>query len=227
MSKDSGNSTLLIFVVIIVLVLGGIGLYMVFNSTPVSETTETGDSSEEAMENDDAMMENDDAMMMEEESHSDDRMMEDDDSMMMEEDLATIAATASSTTDLSTLVTALDAAGLVPTFADETASFTVLAPTNQAFANIQETVDALLQDPTGQLTTVLQYHVISGMVMSTDLTDGMVVPTLAGQELTVNVNGSIVTFTDVNGNVSTVTAADVKASNGIVHIIDTVLVPQL
>jgi hypothetical protein len=84
----------------------------------------------------------------------------------------------------------------------------------------QETVDALLADPTGDLTQILLYHVLGDKVMSTEISDGMSAPTLQGDDLTFGVSDAGVT---VNG--AAILAVDVAASNGVIHVIDTVLMP--
>lgn len=127
------------------------------------------------------------------------------------------------TDDLSTLVDAVTAADLVTTLQGD-GPFTVLAPTNAAFADIQDTVDTLLlPENQAQLADVLTYHVISGDVMSTDLSDGQVVEALNGGTLTVVIEDGNVFFEDETGERSQVVTADVEASNGVVHIIDRVL----
>lgn len=120
-----------------------------------------------------------------------------------------------------TLVSAVEQAGLVETLKGE-GPFTVFAPTDDAFAAVpQETMDALLADPEGALKDVLTYHVVSGKVMSTDLSDGMMVDTVNGAQLKVTIgeDGSVMI-----GD-ATVTSADIETSNGVIHVIDTVLVP--
>jgi uncharacterized surface protein with fasciclin (FAS1) repeats len=101
--------------------------------------------------------------------------------------------------------------------------FTVFAPLNSAFDAISETVDMLDAD---QLSRVLLYHVASGNVRSTDLSDGQVVDSLNdGLTFTVNIDGSV-TITDVNGGVSTVVLTDVQGTNGVIHVLDTVIIPN-
>ena len=121
-----------------------------------------------------------------------------------------------------TLVAAVSAAGLVETLMGD-GPFTVFAPTNSAFAALPEgTVESLLQEENkDQLTAVLTYHVVAGNVMSGDLSDGQVVTTLQGQELTVSIKDGKVM---ING--ATVVAADLAGSNGVVHVIDAVLLPK-
>ena len=126
------------------------------------------------------------------------------------------------TDDLSTLVAALDAADLVTTFCGE-GEFTVFAPTNDAFAALPEgTVEALLEDIPA-LTAILTYHVLAGVVPSSVITgsaDAIVAETLNGADITASV---------VDGNVmindAMVIIADIEASNGVVHVIDAVLLP--
>jgi uncharacterized surface protein with fasciclin (FAS1) repeats len=138
-----------------------------------------------------------------------------------EEPSQTIAEIATADSDLSTLVTALEAAELVDVVADENANLTVFAPTNAAFAEIEDTVNTLLEpENQADLQNVLQYHVVDGAAFSGDLSDGQVIETLNGETLTVEIRDG-----DVFINDAQVVIADVEASNGVVHVIDTVLVP--
>lgn len=111
----------------------------------------------------------------------------------------------------------------------DAAPFTVFAPTNAAFADfLTEMNFASLADiPADVLASVLSYHVVSGAnVRSSDLTDGMMVTTLEGGQFTVNL-GDAVTITDEKDRTATVIAADVQANNGVIHVLDTVLMPEL
>lgn len=138
-----------------------------------------------------------------------------------------IVATAIGTESLSTLVTAVKAAGLVETLQGE-GPFTVFAPTNDAFAKLPAgTVDTLLKpENVEQLKGVLTYHVVSGKVLSKDLQNGQVVKTVNGQNLTVEITDGMVFLVDANGGKAKVTTADVEAKNGVVHIIDAVVLPK-
>jgi uncharacterized surface protein with fasciclin (FAS1) repeats len=132
----------------------------------------------------------------------------------------TIAAVASGNADLSTLVAALTAGDLVTTL-EGTGPYTVFAPTNAAFSDIQSTVDTLLEPGNKtDLQQVLTYHVVPGTYTAADLKDGQKLKTVEGQDLTVSVKDGVVKVND-----ATVEAADVNASNGVVHVINKVLVP--
>ncbi len=121
-----------------------------------------------------------------------------------------------------TLVAALEAAGLVETLSGE-GEFTVFAPVDEAFAALPEgTVEALLQDPDGALTNVLLYHVVSGTVKAEDVVGLEAAPTLQGQNITIAVDGDGQVF--LNGTVKVI-ITDIVASNGVVHVIDAVLLP--
>jgi uncharacterized surface protein with fasciclin (FAS1) repeats len=132
----------------------------------------------------------------------------------------TIVGVASSNPDFSTLVAAVQAAGLAETLSAP-GPYTVFAPTNEAFEALPAgLVDALLLPENKEvLTQILTYHVVEGEVMSADVQPGKV-PTVEGEDLTIKVNDGTVT---VNG--ATVEAVDVEASNGVIHVIDEVLVP--
>ena len=118
-----------------------------------------------------------------------------------------------------TLETAVIAAGLAGTLSGD-GPFTVFAPTDAAFANVPaETLDAVLADP-ALLTAILTYHVVGSTALSTDLMDGMAVTTLNGADVTVTINMDGVFINDAQ-----VTVADIVADNGVVHVIDAVLLP--
>jgi uncharacterized surface protein with fasciclin (FAS1) repeats len=128
-----------------------------------------------------------------------------------------IVDTAVAAGNFKTLVTALKAADLVTTLKGK-GPYTVFAPTDEAFAKILKAdLDALLANKE-KLTAVLTYHVVSGNVMAKDVKAGDVA----------TVNGKTIKITTDNGvvvNTSKVTATDIKASNGVIHVIDTVLMP--
>jgi uncharacterized surface protein with fasciclin (FAS1) repeats len=129
-----------------------------------------------------------------------------------------IVDTAIAAGSFKTLVTAVQAAGLVDTLKSK-GPFTLFAPTDEAFAKIPKAdLDALLKDK-AKLTAVLTYHVVAGKVMSKDIMPGQV-KTVQGGELTIATTGGVT----VNG--AKVTAADVVADNGVIHVIDTVLMPK-
>jgi uncharacterized surface protein with fasciclin (FAS1) repeats len=131
----------------------------------------------------------------------------------------TIVEVASSNPDFSTLVAAVKAAGLVETLSG-TGPFTVFAPTDEAFAALPAgLLDKLLLPANKEtLTKILTYHVIPAKVMAADVTAGEV-KTVEGSEITIATDGG------VKVDEATVTATDVEASNGVIHVIDQVLVP--
>lgn len=131
-----------------------------------------------------------------------------------------IVETATAAGSFTTLLAAVEAAGLVDTLNGE-GPFTVFAPTDEAFAALPEgTVEGLLADiPT--LTAILTYHVVPGAVMSTDLSDGMMATTVQGSDVTIGTMGGVT----VNG--ANVVAADIEASNGVIHVIDAVILPTM
>jgi uncharacterized surface protein with fasciclin (FAS1) repeats len=121
----------------------------------------------------------------------------------------------------STLVTAVTEAGLVETLSGE-GPFTVFAPTNDAFDKLPEgALEDLLANP-DELRKVLTYHVVSGEVKAADVVKLTKATTVQGQEISISVDGEMV---KLNGN-TTVTATDIAASNGVIHVIDSVLLPQ-
>jgi uncharacterized surface protein with fasciclin (FAS1) repeats len=133
---------------------------------------------------------------------------------------ANIVAVAQDTPDLSTLVKAVGAAGLVETL-EEPGPYTVFAPTNQAFDALGGTLDTLLEPQNkAELAEILTYHVVPGELTSSELSDGQKLKTVQGGALEVRIADGAVT---VNG--AKVAIPDVEASNGVVHVIDEVLTP--
>ncbi len=124
--------------------------------------------------------------------------------------------------DHTTLVAAVTAAGLVETLSG-TGPFTIFAPTNAAFAALPAgTVENLLKPESKEmLTGILTYHVVAGNVMAADLTDGQIVKTLNGQDLKVSIKDGKVMINGAN-----VVAADLAGSNGVIHVVDSVLMPK-
>ncbi|WP_095588780.1 fasciclin domain-containing protein [Actibacterium ureilyticum] len=132
-----------------------------------------------------------------------------------------IVDTAAGSEDFETLVAAVQAAGLVDTLKGE-GPFTVFAPTDDAFAALPEgTLEDLLKpENKDQLVSILTYHVVPGKVMSTDLSDDMMAATVQGGEVMIDLDNGVMV------NDATVTAADIEASNGVIHVIDKVILPQ-
>ena len=133
-----------------------------------------------------------------------------------------IVDTAVNAEGFETLVAAVEAAGLVETLKGE-GPFTVFAPTDEAFAALPEgTVeDLLLPENKDQLTAILTYHVVPGKVMSGDLSDGMTAATVEGSEVTIMTEGGVMV------NDATVVQPDIEASNGVIHVIDKVIMPDI
>ncbi len=144
-----------------------------------------------------------------------------------------IVEAAVATPDLSTLVTAVKAAGLVDTLASP-GPFTVFAPTNAAFGKLPAgTVETLVKpENKGTLTTVLTYHVVAGTFDSKAIAAAIksgngkaTLTTVQGQKLTASMYGDKLIVTDAKGGKSTVALADLRQKNGVVHVIDSVLMP--
>jgi uncharacterized surface protein with fasciclin (FAS1) repeats len=144
-----------------------------------------------------------------------------------------IVDNASNSKDHTTLVAAVKAAGLVETLKGK-GPFTVFAPTNEAFAKLPAgTVDTLVKPESKKtLTKILTYHVVAGDVSSTELVkmikagNGKAsLKTVEGEAITAMLTGDSVTLKDAKGGTAKVTIADVKQSNGVIHVIDSVLMP--
>ena len=131
-----------------------------------------------------------------------------------------IVDTAAGNSDFETLVAAVQAAGLVDTLKGD-GPFTVFAPTDDAFAEIGSTVEELLKpENIDTLTAVLTYHVVPGKVMSTDLSDDMMAATVQGEEITIDLDNGVMV------NDANVVTADIETSNGVIHVIDKVILPK-
>ncbi|MDX5357794.1 MAG: fasciclin domain-containing protein [Rhodobacterales bacterium] len=133
-----------------------------------------------------------------------------------------IVDTAVGAGSFTTLVAAVQAAGLVDTLKGA-GPFTVFAPTDEAFAKLPAgTVDDLLKpENKAKLTAILTYHVVPGKVMSGDLTNGMKAATVQGAEVTIMTDGG------VKVNEASVVTPDIAASNGVIHVIDSVIMPPM
>ena len=133
-----------------------------------------------------------------------------------------LVETAAGNDAFKTLVAAVKAAGLVETLAGK-GPFTVFAPTNEAFAKLPEgTVESLLKpENKDKLISVLTYHVVPGKIMSKDIKPSQMVKTVNGQQVSIKFSYGKVSVDGAN-----VTAADVEADNGVIHVIDTVILPK-
>ena len=134
-----------------------------------------------------------------------------------------IVDTAVGAGQFNTLVAAVKAADLVETLQGD-GPFTIFAPTNEAFAKLPEgTVESLLKpENKDKLISVLTYHVVPGKVMSKDIKPSQMVKTVNGQQVSIKLS-----YGKVSVDGATVTAADVEADNGVIHVIDQVLLPNL
>lgn len=143
-----------------------------------------------------------------------------DESEAAEPEMMNIVETAMADDNLSTLVTAIETASLVEALSAE-GPLTVFAPTNDAFKMLPEGKLEELMNDSEALGTVLTYHVAEGKIVSEDLSDGMMIPTLQGENLTISITDEGVMVND-----AMVVQADVECSNGVIHKIDAVLMPE-
>jgi len=128
--------------------------------------------------------------------------------------------------DHTTLVAAVKAAGLVETL-ESKGPFTVFAPTNTAFGKLPAgTVETLVKpENKATLTKILTYHVVPGKLAASDLKDGMKLKTAEGEQLSVKLQDGKVWIVDAKGGTAMVTISNVNQSNGVIHVVDTVLMP--
>lgn len=174
-------------------------------------------------------------MRMEREKDSLMKVEADNQARMAEMEANSIAAKAMGNSDLSTLVSALQAADLAQTLKSE-GEYTVFAPTNEAFNKVPKaTLDNLMKpENKEQLQGLLKYHVLQGKMNAADVlakikeaNNKLDVTTLNGEVLTLSEKGGKVMIKDAKGNMATVTSADMDASNGVVHVVDKVLMPKM
>lgn len=194
------KTSIIILVVAIIVVVGGAAIY-------------------KASDNQKTVM-NDDNMMKDDKIAAEEGVMVGGAMMVPSKDIVDNAVNANNVT---TLVVAVKAAGLVETLKGP-GPFTVFAPTNAAFEKLPAgTVETLLKaENKGQLVDILTYHVVAGAYTSADLTDGLVLTSVEGKKLTITrVDGKVM----VNGS-AMVETADVISSNGVTHVIDSVLMPK-
>lgn len=139
-----------------------------------------------------------------------------EESIVSEKNIVELASEAG---NFSTLIAAIEAAGLVETLSS--GEYTVLAPTDEAFAKLPEgTLNALLEDKE-RLTRILKYHLISGKVLSSEVAKLSTSQTVLGQNVNIKNDDGVITIND-----SSVIGADLQAKNGLIHVIDTVLIPE-
>lgn len=142
--------------------------------------------------------------------------------MQVGQKLRNIVETASSTEDFNTLCKAVEAAGLVETLEGE-GPFTVFAPTNEAFAKLPSgTIEDLLKPENKEkLVSILTYHVVPGKVMAADVTELSDAETVNGQSVSIKAKGGVVMVDS-----ATVIQTDIECSNGVIHVIDSVMLPD-
>jgi uncharacterized surface protein with fasciclin (FAS1) repeats len=198
---DNNKSTMTAVIIGVLIVAGGLGIFAISRKDKTEKTAETTSSSVVA----------DTAKEKE----------------TVKKPTSNIVGLAVATPDLSTLVAAVKAASLVDTLSG-TGPFTVFAPTNAAFAALPAgTLDSLLlPENKATLSGILTYHVVPGKVMAKDLSNGQIIKTVNGAELKVEIAGGKVMLVDAKGGKATVAKADIEASNGVVHVIDAVVLPQ-
>jgi len=142
--------------------------------------------------------------------------------MEIEHKLKDIVETASSAGNFTSLCTAVEAAGLVETLQGE-GPFTVFAPNDEAFSKLEaETIEALLNPANkDKLTAILTYHVVPGKVMAADVIEMSEAQTVNGTPLSINVEGDTVMIDE-----ATIIKTDIECSNGVIHVIDSVVIPE-
>lgn len=174
-------------------------------------------------------------MRMEREKDSLMKVEEMNQTKMAEMEANSIAAKAMGNADLSTLVSALQAADMAQTLKGE-GNYTVFAPTNEAFNKVPKATLENLMKPENkaELQKLLQYHVLQGKMNAADVVskikaanNKLEVATMNGETLTLSEKDGKVMIKDAKGNTATVTSADMDASNGVVHVVDKVLMPKM
>lgn len=198
---ENNKSMIVAVIAVLVLIGGGIGIYAMSQDDEAETLTSQTEQKSESK----------DSASMTQES----------------EPTSNIVELAVATQDLSTLVTAVTKAELVETLSGN-GPFTVFAPTNTAFEALPEgtLANLLLPENKATLQAVLTYHVVAGKVMSSDLSNGQVVKTVQGNNLTVEIENGKVMLVDATGAKAEVVTADIEATNGVVHVINSVVLPE-
>ncbi|AFL82479.1 secreted/surface protein with fasciclin-like repeats [Aequorivita sublithincola DSM 14238] len=182
-----------------------------------------------------AEMQAQEEMRMQRESDSLMQLEEANKAQMADMEANSIAAKAMANSDLSTLVSALQAADMAQTLKAE-GDYTVFAPTNEAFSKVPKaTLDNLMMpENKAKLQSLLQYHVLQGKMNAADVVakikeagGKLDVTTMNGETITLSEKDGKVMIKDAKGNMATVTSADMDASNGVVHVVDKVLMPKM
>jgi uncharacterized surface protein with fasciclin (FAS1) repeats len=226
-ASKSNNKSMMIVGVVALLAIGGIILYNQMTKTPADKAKEAVEqqatdleksveqgTKETANEAEDVAKQG--TEVMEEKAQLDEEKME-----LKETTTKNLVEVATEAKTFTTLLTALKTVGLDKVLATG-GPYTVFAPNEEAFKKLPAgTLESLLKDPT-KLADILKYHVVSGKVMSSDIKNGTQSPTLQGAKVsfTVNPDGTVT----VNG--AKVVKADVNAANGVIHVVDTVLIPS-
>ena len=224
MSENNNSTTIIAVVALLVVVVGVFAFSSMNNNNNKNEMKEN-----KMMSSMSSMPTMDKAM---------DKMTKSD-SMMMPKDQVMVGGAAMyanknivenvvNASNLTTLVTAVKAADLVETLKG-VGPFTVFGPDNNAFAKVDKaTLESLLKpENKAKLQAVLTYHVVSGNLVASSLKDGQILKTVQGGSLVVIKAGDKTMLKDENGSMSTITQADVFQSNGVAHIIDTVVLPKM
>lgn len=207
MENKTNNTNMMAVIGLVVLFVVAIGGFLVMSR----QNTETNDLNRETEQTTQEKVQN---------SNEEEVITESSEGETMTGPTQNIVEIASGNESFKTLVQAVTAAGLVDTLSGE-GPFTVFAPTDEAFAKLPEgTLETLLANPE-QLKKVLTYHVVAGKVMVQDVVKLTKATTVQGQDVTITVDGENVMVND-----SKVTTTDIEGTNGVIHIIDTVLLPQ-
>ena len=223
MPENNNNSTTIIAVVALLVVVVGVFAFSSMNNNKNEMKDNKMMSSMSSMPTMDKAMDKmtkSDSMMMPK-----DQVMVGGAAMYANKNIVENVVNAS---NLTTLVTAVKAADLVETLKGA-GPFTVFAPDNNAFAKVDKaTLESLLKpENKAKLQAVLTYHVVSGNLVASSLKDGQILKTVQGGSLVVMKSGDKTMLKDENGSMSTITQADVFQSNGVAHIIDTVVLPKM
>lgn len=216
-----------------IVALAGLSLFTACEpATNTANTKMNANTMNGNMMNDNKMMSNDNKMMSNDNSMAKgDNPMVGGAPMMADKN---IVENASNSKDHTTLVAAVKAAGLVETLQDA-GPFTVFAPTNEAFDKLPKEAVADLMKPENKdaLKKVLTYHVVAGKQDAASIAKAIkdgngkaMFKTVQGEELTASMDGDKVVLTDAKGGKATVTIADVMQSNGVIHVVDSVLMPK-
>jgi transforming growth factor-beta-induced protein len=195
------QSSLLTLILVIIIIIAGVFFYNAYINDGEDDTIDTA---QEVNINDTDLTDNENSNALENESDE------------------TIAGVLAEDDRFDTASLAIETSGIDETLASTSKTYTVFAPTDEAFTKVQSTIDRLIDDRDDQLATIVRNHIVEGRVNVSQLSDGQTLRTLSGESLRVSVSGDTIKIGE-----ATILESDIRASNGVIHAVDVVIIPDV